>query len=59
MILTSKKELAKLFNKHCINTVDKIRGIKSKDIPQRDKTILEIVKSYENHPSILHIKNIC
>ena len=59
MILTSKKELAKPFNKHCINTVDKIRGIKSKDIPQRGKTILEIVKTYENHPSILHIKNIC
>ena len=40
-------------------------GIKPKDISQRyknqniQKTITEIVKSYQNHPRILQIKSIC
>ena len=61
-IITSERELVKTFNKHYINTVEKI---KPKDISQCDKnqnihkTIREIVKSYENHPRILQIKNIC
>ena len=43
----------------------KSSGIKPKGISPRDKnqniqkTIREIVKSYENDPSILEIKNIC
>ena len=64
-IITGKRELAKTFNEHYINIVEK-SGIKPKDISQCDKnqnihkTIREIVKSYENHPSILQIKqNIC
>ena len=65
-IITSERELAKTFNEHYINIVEKSSGIKPKDISQCDKnqnihkTIREIVKSYENHPSILQIKhNIC
>ena len=57
-IITSERELAKTFNEHYINFVEKCSGIKSKDISQCNKnqnihkTIREIVKSYENHPSI-------
>ena len=46
-------------------TLLKSSGIKPKDISQRDKNqniqkiIREIIKSYENHPSLLQIKNIC
>ena len=65
-IITSQRELAKTFNEHYIYIVKKSSGIKSKDISQCDKnqnihkTIREIVKSYQNHPSILQIKhNIC
>ena len=61
-IITSERELAKTFNENYINFVEKI---KPKDISQCDKNqnihkkIREIVKSYENHPRILKIKNIC
>ena len=57
-IITSERELAKTFNEHYINFVEKCSGIKPKDISQCNKnqnihkTIREIVKSYENHPSI-------
>ena len=49
--------LAKSFNEHYINIVEKSSGIKPKDISQRhknqkiQKTIREIVEYYENHPS--------
>ena len=65
-IVTSERELAKTFNEHYNNIVEKGSGIKPKDISQCDKnqnihkTIREIAKSYENYPSILQIKqNIC
>ena len=65
-IITSERELEKTFNEHYVNIVEKSSGIKPKDISQCDKNqnihtkISEIVKSYENHPSILQIKrNIC
>ena len=64
-IIISKRELAKTFNEYYINIVEKSSGIKPKDISQRDKNqnivkkIREIVKSYENHPGILQMKNIC
>ena len=65
-IKTNERELAKTFNEHYINIVEKNSGIKPKDISQCDKnqnihkTIKEIVKSYENHSSILQIKHkIC
>ena len=60
--MTSERELAKTFNEHYINVVEKSSETKPKDISQCDKnqnihkTIREIVKSYENHPSILQIK---
>ena len=61
-VITSERELAKTVNEHYINIVEKSSGIKQKDISQCDKnqnihkTIREIVKSYENHPSILQTK---
>ena len=64
-VLASEWELAKTFNEHYINIFEKSSGIKPKDISQCGKnqniqrTIWEIVKSYENHPSILQIKNFC
>ena len=60
--ITSKRELVKTFNEHYINIVEKSSEIKPKDISECDKnqnihkTIREIFKSYENHPSILQIK---
>ena len=65
-IITSERELAKTFNEHYINIIEKSSEIKPKDISQHDKnqnihkTIREIVKFHENHPSIFQIKqNIC
>ena len=61
-IITSERELANTFNEHYINIVEKSSGIKPKDISQCDKnqniykTSRENVKSYENHLSILQIK---
>ena len=63
--ITSERELAKTFNKHYINIVEKSSGIKPKDLSQRDKnqhiqkTNREILKSYKNHPIILQMKNFC
>ena len=63
-IIISKRELAKTFNEYYINIVEKSSRIKPKDISQRDKNqnivkkIREIVKSYENHPIILQMKNL-
>ena len=36
-VITSERELAKTFNEHYINIVEKSNGIKPKDIFQRDK----------------------
>ena len=64
-VITCKRELAKTLNEHYINIVEKSSGIKPKDSSQHDKnqniqkTIREIDKSDENHPSILQIKNFC
>ena len=61
-IITSERELVKTFNEHYINIAQKSSEIKRKDTSQCDKnqnihkTIREIFKSYENHPSILQIK---
>ena len=63
--INSERELAKTFNEHYNNIVEKSSKIKPKDISKCDKnpnihnTIREVIKSYENHPSILQIKNIC
>ena len=64
-IITSERELVKTFNEHYIKIDKKSSGIKPKHISQCDKNqnihkiIREIVKFYQNHPSILQIKNIC
>ena len=65
-IITIAREFAKTFNEHYINIIKKCRGINPKYTSQCDKnqnihkTIKEIVKYYENHPSILQTKqNIC
>ena len=64
-VITSERELAKTFNEHYTNIVEKSSEIKPKDIFQRYKnhniqeTIKETVKSYENHHSISQIGNIC
>ena len=58
-IITRKGELAKIFNKHYVDIVEKSSGIKPKDIFQREKNqniqkaIRINVKFYENHHSIL------
>ena len=36
-VITSEEELAKTFNEHYVNIVEKSSGIKPKDISQRDK----------------------
>ena len=64
-IITSEREIAKTFDEHYINIVEKVSEKKPKDISQFDKnrnihkTIREFDKFYEKHPSILQIKNIC
>ena len=64
-VITGEGELAETFNKHYINIIEKSSGMKPKDISQHDKnqniqkTIRDIVKSYQNNPNILQIKNIC
>ena len=63
-IVTSKNEFAKTFSENYINIAKISSGIKPKDVFERSKnqniakTIREIVKIYEDHPSILLIKNI-
>ena len=52
-IITSKRELPKIFNEYYINIVEKSSRIKPRDF------FREIVKFYENHPSILQIENVC
>ena len=56
--LQKKRELAKTFRENYIKIVEKSSGIKPKCDKNQNihKTITEIVKSYENHPSILQIK---
>ena len=61
----SEIELAKTFNEYYVNIVQKSSGTKPKYISQCDenqnihKTIREMSKSYENHPSKMQIKYIC
>ena len=55
-IITSERELVKTFNEHYIKIDEKSSGDKNQNI---HKIIREIVKFYQNHPSILQIKNIC
>ena len=58
------KILLEMFNKHCINIVEKTSGIAPKNLgnpldPKLDeKTIRQIIENYRNHPSIIKIKEI-
>ena len=54
--------LVEMFNKHYINIVEKTSGIAPKNLGNPldqktdDKTIREIIENYQNHPSIIKIK---
>ena len=49
-VITDVSELSQIFNKHYINIVEK-RSLSDSDVIGR------IIKSYQNHPSVLKIKN--
>ena len=49
-VITDVSELSQIFNKHYINIVEK-RSLNDSDVIGR------IIKSYQNHPSVLKIKN--
>ena len=63
-VISDESELAKKFNEHYINIVEKTSGIKPSNLGElhnskdHDETIDLIIKSYENHPSVDKIKNI-
>ena len=58
------KILLEIFNKHYINIVEKTYGIAPKNLGIRldpnleVKTICETIENYQNHPSIIKIKEI-
>ena len=60
-IVTDEKILTSIFNDHYIyiNTVEKTTGVKpfslNNNFKNKDEMILNIVKNYEKHPSILEI----
>ena len=62
-MLADDKRLAKLFNEHYINIVERSSGLKPEKIVCRnedfDKRIAlhNMIKKYENHSSIIKIKN--
>ena len=51
--ITDEKRLAKLFNKHYINTVERSSGYSDKRIE------LCNIKKHENHSSTIKVKNVC
>ena len=57
-IITEEEKIANTFNNHYINIVEKSTGIKPNTLGHEndDSQINEIIKKYENHPSILEIK---
>ena len=62
-MITDEKHLAKLFNENCINIVERSTDLKPKKIVCHnegfDKRIVlrNIIEKYENHSSIIKIKN--
>ena len=62
-VITDEYELSQIFNKHYINIVEKSCGNKPNKIGTtleflNDSDVIErIIKSYQNHPSVLKIKN--
>ena len=57
-IVTDEKEIATIFNEHYINIVETTTGIKPLALNEKevDTQIFQILKKYENHPSILEIR---
>ena len=65
-IITNEKKIASILNDHYINIVEKSSGIKPNqivisEIENVEKTILNIIDKYKNHPSIIKIteSNCC
>ena len=62
-MITDDKRLAKLFNEHYINIVERSSGLKSEKIVYHnedfDKRIVlhNIIKKYDNHSSIIKINS--
>ena len=62
-VITDEYEISQTFNKHYINIVEKSCGNKPNKIGTtlgslNDSDIIDrIIKSYQNHPSVLKIKN--
>ena len=59
-IITNEKKIASILNDHYINIVEKSSGIKPNQIvisesENVEKTILNIIDRYKNHPSIIKI----
>ena len=63
-LMKDEKILVEMFNTHYINIAEKTSGIAPKDLgnpldPKLDEeTIREIIENYQNHPSIIKIKEI-
>ena len=62
MIISDDFELAKTFNNHHINTAEINSGFKSLKITNQFKDDLsvidEIIRTYQDHPSVKQIKNV-
>ena len=62
-VITDEHELSQIFNKHYINIVEKSCGNKPNKIGTtleslNDSDVIDrIIRSYQNHPSVLKIKN--
>ena len=62
-LVTDKPKLANLFNLHYINIVENTSGVppviqENPNNPNEDNTTVKnIIKQYENHSSIINIKN--
>ena len=61
-MITDDKRLGKLFNEHHINIVERSSGLKLEKIVCHNedfdkKIVLHNIKKYENHSSIIKIKN--
>ena len=63
-LIKDEKIIVEMFNKHYVNILEKTSRIDPKNLgnpldPELDqKTIREIVENYQNHPSIIKIKEI-
>ena len=58
--VSDEKELVEMFNNHYINIVEKTSGTPPENTPRvlnDTDYVNKIIKKYENHPSIIQIKN--